>query len=133
MLTKNIIKKWEDGIYTDYGVYEACDTDIEFYNFLKSQGYDEHRIKETMLYVSGADDAYNNAILEREMKVRVTVNFSGLIEKEVSFDITLSGFDLNDIDDIDDDEAIGCLLDDIVQDEITERLDIDFVTWERIE
>ena len=133
MLTKSIIKKWEDGIYTDYGVYEACDTDIEFYNFLRSRGYDASTIKEIMFNVSGADDAYNNALSERELKVKVTVNLSGLIEKEVSFDVTLSGFDLNDIDDIDDDEAIGCLLDDIVQDEITERLDIDFVTWERIE
>ena len=58
MLNNKIIDEYREGIRTLYGVYDACDTDLEFYNFLGgAEGYDEDGIKEIMRDVSGADDA----------------------------------------------------------------------------
>lgn len=65
MLNNKIIDEYREGIRTIYGVYDACDTDLEFYNFLgETEGYDEDEIQETMYDVSGADDAYYNALAE---------------------------------------------------------------------
>lgn len=68
MLNNKIIEEYYEGIRTLYGVYDACDTDLEFYNFLGgTEGYDEDDIKEKMCEVSGADDAYYNALDQVEM------------------------------------------------------------------
>lgn len=68
MLNNKIINEYREGIRTLYGVYDACDTDLEFYNFLGgTECYDEDDIKEKMREVSGADDAYYNALEQVEM------------------------------------------------------------------
>ena len=67
MLNSEIVNEYREGIRTLYGVYDACDTDLEFYNFLGgTEGYDEDSIKEAMRDVSGADDAYYNALAQAE-------------------------------------------------------------------
>lgn len=62
MTFREIQRKWQEGILTDYGAYEECETDLDFYNLLALEGYDEYDIKEIMRNVSGADDAYYNAL-----------------------------------------------------------------------
>lgn len=68
MLNNKIVDEYREGIRTLYGVYDACETDLEFYNFLGgTEGYGEDNIKEIMRDVSGADDAYYNALDEAEI------------------------------------------------------------------
>lgn len=60
---KDAIELYEEGEITLSGVYASCDTDLEFYNFLHDyEEMDEDDIKDTMCTVSGADDAYYNAL-----------------------------------------------------------------------
>lgn len=66
MLSDKTITKWEQGIITDRGVYEECETDLEFYNFLGCQCFDEEQIQEIMRKVTGADDAFYNALDQAE-------------------------------------------------------------------
>ena len=69
MLDYEVIKQYREGVLTLYGVYDACETDLEFYNFLGgTEGYDEDEIKEKMYEVSGADDAYYNALDQAEIE-----------------------------------------------------------------
>lgn len=57
------IELYDNGDFTLEGVYNACETDLEMYNFLGGCcGYSEDIIKEKMREVSGADDAYYNAL-----------------------------------------------------------------------
>lgn len=57
------IELYDEGYVTLEGVYNACETDTEMYNFLGNHiGLSEDKIKEKMRYVSGADDAYYNAL-----------------------------------------------------------------------
>ena len=63
-----VIRQYREGDLTLYGVYDACETDLDFYNFLGgTEGYDEDEIKEKMWEVSGSDDAYYNALDQAEM------------------------------------------------------------------
>ncbi len=43
-------------------MYEEAESDAEMYCFLVNNGHSEHTIKNIMLEVSGANDAYNNAL-----------------------------------------------------------------------
>ena len=57
--------------YRYYMVYEKyyneeCETDLDFYNYLASEGYGECQIKEIMNLISGADDAYYHALEQAE-------------------------------------------------------------------
>ena len=57
------IELYDEGHVTLEGVYNACETDLDMYNFLLNHcEYDEEGIKEKMREVSGADDAYYNAL-----------------------------------------------------------------------
>ena len=57
------IELYDEGYVTLEGVYDACETDLDMYNFLLNDcEYDEEEIKEKMREVSGADDAYYNAL-----------------------------------------------------------------------
>lgn len=59
------IELYDKGSVTFEGVYDACETDLEFYNFLCNHvGISD--VKETMRLVSGADDAYYNALAMAE-------------------------------------------------------------------
>lgn len=60
------IELYDEGHVTLDGVYAACETDLEFYKFLVEhlEIEDEDEIMERMRYVSGADDAYYNAIAQ---------------------------------------------------------------------
>lgn len=60
------IQAWEQGLLTDRGLYEICETDLEFYNILNNALCSEDRVKEIMREVSGADDAYYNALAQAE-------------------------------------------------------------------
>lgn len=57
---------WQDDRLTDLGLYDACKTDLQFYNILTESGLDEESVKERMREVSGSDDAYCNALSEAE-------------------------------------------------------------------
>lgn len=62
MLSNNMISKYDKGFITDEGMYDRCDTDLEFYKFLKNHcEYDEDGIFKIMYEVSCASDAYNSA------------------------------------------------------------------------
>lgn len=59
----DVIKLYDEGYFTLEGVYAYCETDLDMYNFLKNHcGYDEDEIEEKMEEVSGASDAYYNAL-----------------------------------------------------------------------
>lgn len=45
-------------------MYETAESDMEMYCFLVNEGRSEFEIKKIMRDVSGADDAYNNALAE---------------------------------------------------------------------
>ena len=60
------IQAWEQGLLTDAGLYEVCESDLEFYNILSSALCSEGRVREIMREVSGADDAYYNALAQAE-------------------------------------------------------------------
>ena len=131
MLTKDIIEKWHNGIYTDYGVYDACDTDEKFYNFLKNEGIGNSQIKETMLEVSGSDDAYNNVMEQKDVTVEFTaiLNFDNEFEREVKMQIW---FPASDFDDPDDDEEVHYKIEREFEAEILDRLTIELNGWKRI-
>lgn len=60
---ENVTKLYDAGYFTLDGVYEYCNTDLDMYNFLHDHcGYDQEMIREKMQEVSGADDAYRNAL-----------------------------------------------------------------------
>ena len=132
MINNTVIDKWRQGIYTDYGLYTECDTDEEFYDTLKKEGYEKERIKEIMNEVSGADDAYNNAISQKEVNVEVTVNvaFPDGFEKEIKVELYYNG---DELDDIDDDEELYYKIEDDYMDEALDNLEIDIVNWKRIQ
>lgn len=57
------LKMYNEGLVTDYYIYEKCETDLDMYNFYASFcAMGEEEIKEAMRLVSGADDAYYNAL-----------------------------------------------------------------------
>lgn len=59
----DVVELYDSGYFTLDGVYAYCETDLDMYNFLLSHcGYGENEIKEKMREVSGADDAYYNAL-----------------------------------------------------------------------
>ena len=59
----DVVELYDEGYFTLDGVYAYCETDLDMYNFLKEHcGYDEDEIEEKMEEVSGASDAYNNAL-----------------------------------------------------------------------
>lgn len=59
----DVIELYDEGYFTLDGIYAYCETDLDMYNFLSNHcGYDEDRIKDKMREVSGADDAYYNAL-----------------------------------------------------------------------
>lgn len=58
-----VIELYDDGYFTLEGVYAYCETDLDMYNFLKEHcNYDEDEIEDAMYEVSGASDAYENAL-----------------------------------------------------------------------
>ena len=60
---EDVEKLYDAGYFTLDGVYEYSDTDLDMYNFLHDHcGYDQEMIREKMQEVSGADDAYRNAL-----------------------------------------------------------------------
>ena len=132
MVNNTVIDKWRQGIYTDYGLYTECDTDEEFYDTLKKEGYEKERIKEIMNEVSGADDAYNNAISQKEVNVEVTVNvaFPDGFEKEIKVELYYNG---DELEDIDDDEELYYKIEDDYMDEALDNLEIEIVNWKRIQ
>ena len=131
MLSKDIIEKWHNGIYTDYGVYDACDTDEEFYNFLKDEGIDNTQIKETMLAVSGSDDAYNTVMAQKDVIVEftATISFDNEFEREVKIE---TYFPATEFDDPDDDEEVHYKIESEFEAEILDRLTIELEGWKRI-
>lgn len=131
MLSKDIIEKWHNGIYTDYGVYDACDTDEEFYNFLKNEGYSNERIKEVMCEVSGADDAYNDVMSQKDVTVEITatISFDNEFEREVKIE---TYFPASEFDDPDDDEEVYYKIEDEFESEVMDRLTIELDGWKRI-
>lgn len=50
--------------YSYEAMYETAESDMEMYCFLVNEGRSEFEIKKIMRDVSGADDAYNNALNE---------------------------------------------------------------------
>lgn len=61
---KDAVDEWYSGILTDYGLYERCENDVDLYIILDNEGYKEEGIRDFMYRVSGASDAYNNAVSE---------------------------------------------------------------------
>lgn len=60
---EDVIKLYDKGYFTLDGVYAYSETDLDMYNFLKNHcGYDADEIQDKMREVSGADDAYYNAL-----------------------------------------------------------------------
>ena len=60
---EEVTELYDDGYFTLEGVYAYCDTDLDMYNFLKDHcGYDEETVEDKMSEVSGASDAYENAL-----------------------------------------------------------------------
>lgn len=131
MVNNTIIEKWKQGIYTDYGLYTECDTDEEFYDTLKKEGYENEDIKEIMNEVSGSNDAFNNAISQKEVNVEVTasVTFPDGSEKEIKVELCYNG---DELEDIDDDEELYCEIENDYMDEVLDNLEIDIVNWKRI-
>jgi hypothetical protein len=62
-----VIYQYDIGHATLECVYDYCETDLDFYNFL-SERMEEEEVKETMRDVTGADDAYYNALAQAGMK-----------------------------------------------------------------
>lgn len=57
------IDLYDKGEYTLSNVYTCCETDLDMYNFLSCHcGYGDDKVKEKMVEISGADDAYYNAL-----------------------------------------------------------------------
>lgn len=64
---KKAIKLYDEGDVTLRGVYNACETDLDFYNFLGNHvGMSDSAIMKTMREVTWADDAYYNALAMAE-------------------------------------------------------------------
>ncbi len=68
-LYKDLLKKYVAGIITEYGLYEAVTTDLDFYLMMVKEGHDDDGIKRHMVDVSGAEDAYYNALDEYIEKI----------------------------------------------------------------
>lgn len=67
MYNSKDLKMYDEGMVTDEYIYDKCDTDLDMYNFYGGHcGMDEDQIKEAMRDVSGADDAYYNALDQAE-------------------------------------------------------------------
>jgi hypothetical protein len=63
MYSAKDLKKYDEGMVTDSYIYDKCDTDLDMYNFYANHcGMSENVIKDAMRDVSGADDAYYNAL-----------------------------------------------------------------------
>jgi len=74
MISKDTVRRYEEGVLTLYGVYEECEDDLEMYDFLANYLYmDEDEIKENMEDVSGANDAYYNALSQMEYEEDETI------------------------------------------------------------
>jgi len=58
------VAKWHKGLYTEEGLYDACERDVDLYVILVSDNFDEDEIVDIMENVSCASDAYGNAILD---------------------------------------------------------------------
>ena len=131
MVNDTVIEKWKQGIYTDYGLYTECDTDEEFYDTLKKEGYENENIKEIMNEVSGSNDAFNNVISQKEINVEVTasVTFPDGSEKEIKVGLC---YNVGELEDIDDDEELYYTIENDYIDEVLDNLEIDIVNWERI-
>lgn len=137
MVNDTVIEKWKQGIYTDYGLYTECDTDKEFYDTLKKEGYADEDIKEIMNEVSGSDDAFNNVISQKEVnevnevnvEVTASVTFPDGFEKEIKVELYYDGDELEDMDD--DKELYNMIYYDYM-DEVLDSLEIDIVNWKRI-
>ncbi len=61
---KSKIFEKESKAYSYEKMYKEAKTDAEMYCFLVQEGRTENEIKKIMRDVSGADDAYNNALYE---------------------------------------------------------------------
>lgn len=67
MIASKDMKMYDSGLVTDEYIYDKCDTVLEMYNFYASHlCMDKDEIKEAMRNVSGANDAYNNALAQAE-------------------------------------------------------------------
>ena len=67
MIAIKDMEMYDSGLVTDEYIYNKCDTDLEMYNFCASHlCMSEDDIKEAMRNVSGADDAYYNALTQAE-------------------------------------------------------------------
>ena len=67
MIVNKDLELYDSGMVTDEYIYDKCDTDLEMYNFYGNHlCMDEDEIKENMRNVSGADDAYYNALDQAE-------------------------------------------------------------------
>ena len=67
MLSERDLDMYDAGMVTDSYIYDKCDTDLEMYNFYGNHlGLHDVQIKERMRLVSGADDAYFNALDQAE-------------------------------------------------------------------
>lgn len=67
MIASKDMEMYDSGLVTDEYIYDKCDTDLEMYNFYASHlCMDKDEIKEAMRNVSGANDAYNNALAQAE-------------------------------------------------------------------
>ena len=67
MIVNKDLELYDSGMVTDEYIYDKCDTDLEMYNFYGNHlGMDEDESKENMRNVSGADDAYYNALDQAE-------------------------------------------------------------------
>lgn len=69
MITNKDLELYNNGFVTDEYIYDKCETDLEMYNFYANMCMDEDNIKEAMYRVSGAPDAYNNALDQAEMEM----------------------------------------------------------------
>ena len=74
MITNKDLEQYNKGFVTDDYIYEKCETDLEIYNFYANNGLDEDDIKEAMYRVSGANDAYYNALDLKENSSRLKVD-----------------------------------------------------------
>ena len=131
MVSKKVIDQWKNGIYTNYGLYSKCETDEEFYDILKKNGYDNSDIKLIMRDVSGADDAYNTVISQKEIgvKVKVGISYGDDFEHEVEVELWFNG---EDFDDFDDDEELDYKIEDEYEYEVSNNLTVELLSWERI-
>ena len=128
MLTESAINHWRAGEVTFLYLYHKCDTDEEFYDFLKKEKFDSNEIYLIMRDVSGSDDAYNSAVSQKDIGVKVKVSLSGIIEKEVEIELWYNG---SELDDIDDDEELYYKIEEDYKDAILDELGIE-ISWERI-